>query len=74
MFYFIPRRYFRCDFISFRFGAVQFLNVLNILILTLLCVQFFFNSVKVIEMSSVWGRAANSAYQFVMIYLSIFFL
>ena len=40
------------------FGAVQFLNVL---ILTLLCVLLF-NLVKVTELSPVWKRAANSAY------------
>ena len=39
------------------FGAVQFLNVL---ILTLLCVQLF-NSVKETELSPVAERAANSA-------------
>ena len=42
-----PRRYLRC--ISFMFGAVQFLNVL---ILTLLCVQLF-NSEKVTELPPV---------------------
>ena len=39
------------------FGAVQ---ILNVLILTLLCDQF--NSVKVTELPPVWERAANSAY------------
>ena len=40
------------------FGAIQFLNVLS---LTILCVQLF-NSVKVTELPSVWERAANLAY------------
>ena len=40
------------------FGAFQFLNVL---ILTLLCVQLF-NLVKLTEFPSVWERAAYSAY------------
>ena len=53
-----PRRYFRCCFICFLLGAVQFLNVLN---LTLLCVQSF-NSVKVNELPPVWERATNAAY------------
>ena len=38
------------------FGAVQFLNVL---ILTLLCVLCF-NLVKLTELPPVWERAANS--------------
>ena len=54
----VPRRFFRCGFICFMFGAVQFLNVL---ILTLLCAQFF-NSVKITELPPVWERGANSAY------------
>ena len=37
----VPRRYFRYGFICFMFGVVQFLNVL---ILTLLCVQFIYYS------------------------------
>ena len=40
------------------FGAVKFLNVL---ILTLLCVQLFI-LVKLIKLPPVWKRAANSAY------------
>ena len=51
-------RYFRCYFSCFIFGAVHFLNVL---ILTLLYVQLF-TSVKVTELPSVCGRAANWAY------------
>ena len=42
----VPMRYFRCCFICYMFGAIQFLNVL---IVTLLCVQLF-NSVKVTEL------------------------
>ena len=41
------------------FAAVQ---ILNVLILTLLYVQFF-NSVKVTELPPIWERAADSAYQ-----------
>ena len=44
-------------------GTVQFLIVLTVLILTLLCVHDLFNSVKVAELSPVWERAANSAFQ-----------
>ena len=33
----VPRRFFRCGFICYMFGAVQCLNVF---MLTLLCVQF----------------------------------
>ena len=40
------------------FGAVQ---VLNVLILTLLCVLLF-NLVKLTELPPIWERAANSAY------------
>ena len=54
----VPMRYFRCGFISFMFGAVQFLNVL---ILTLLCVLLV-NSVKLTELPPIWERAASSAY------------
>ena len=54
----IPRRYIRCGFICFMFGAVQFVNVL---ILRLLCVLLF-NLVKLTELPSVWERASNSAY------------
>ena len=54
----VPRRYFRCGFICFICGAVQFLNVL---ILTLLC-AILFNLVKLTELPPVWERAANSAY------------
>ena len=39
------------------YGTVQFLNVL---ILTLLCVQLF-NLLELTELPPVWGRAANSA-------------
>ena len=52
----VPRRYFRCGFICFKFGAVQFLNVL---ILTLLCVLLFY-LVKLTDLPSVWERAAYS--------------
>ena len=42
------------------FGAAQFFNVF---ILTLLCVKFMYGiSAKVIELPSVWERAAYSAY------------
>ena len=49
------------------FGAFQLLNVL---ILTLLCVQLF-NSVKVTEteLPPVWERAANLAYH--LLFLSL---
>ena len=40
------------------FSAVQFVNVL---ILILLCVLLF-NSAKVTELPPVWEKAANSAY------------
>ena len=36
----LSKRYFRFDCICFMFGAVYFLNLLNVSILTLLCVQF----------------------------------
>ena len=39
---------------------VQFVQILNVFIFTLLCVQFI--SAKVTELSPVWERAANSAY------------
>ena len=46
----------------FMFGVVQ---LLNILILTLLCVQLL-KSVKVTELPPVWERAANSAYHLIL--------
>ena len=45
----VPNRYFRCGFICFMFGAVQFLNVL---ISTLPCVLLF-NLVKLTELPPV---------------------
>ena len=62
---FIDRRFFYCSSSVLNivmsvclFGVVQFLNVL---ILTLLCVQFIY-SAMVTGLPPVWERAANSAY------------
>ena len=44
----VPRRYFRCGFICFMFGAVQFLNFL---ILTLLCESRKKNPHKLTQLS-----------------------
>ena len=41
---------------------VRCCSVLNVLILTLLCVLLF-NLVKLTELPPVWERAANSAYR-----------
>ena len=60
----VTRRYFRCGFICFIFGAVQFLNVL---MLTLLCVLLF-NLVKLTELPIVSERASNSAYHLLFRY------
>ena len=45
----------------FHLFYAQCCSILNVLILTILCVQLF-NSVKVTELPPVWVRAANSAY------------
>ena len=71
--YFYRKRYIRCGFICFMFGAVQSLVVL---ILTLLWSNVF-NSVNVTELPPVWERVVNSLYHpvtllFVKICLSIF--
>ena len=58
-----PKRYFRCGFICFMFGAVQFLNVL---ILTLLC-DLLDNLVKLTELPPVWERTVNSAYHLLFV-------
>ena len=62
--------------LRFHLFYVRFVQFLDVLILTLLCVQLF-NSVKVAELPPAWERAANSAYHllfslFVKIYLFIF--
>ena len=57
----LPMRYFHCGFICFMVGAVQSLDILNALILTL-CVSNIFTSVTVTELPLVLEGAVNSVY------------